>query len=185
MDTLECIISRRSIRRFTDQELEDDTIIKLLEAVRHAPSWKNNQCWEVVIVRDRERKEQLMHLLTANNPAAKSFLQAPLVFVMCAQKGKSGYEGTELATNKGEWLMFDMGIACQNLCLTAHAMGLGAVHVGSFDSAGLDRLLDLPADIVSVEMIPVGYPARIGNAPPRKAITEFAYLETFGKKFLP
>ncbi|QGT98707.1 Nitroreductase [Candidatus Syntrophocurvum alkaliphilum] len=184
MNTLECIKTRRSIRRFTDQPIPDDVLTQLLEAIRWSPSWANTQCWEVVIVKEQASKEKLVELLTENNPATKGVLQAPLVVVVCGKKGISGFKRGEAQTVQGDnWYLFDAGIACQNLCLAAHSLGLGTVNIGSFDHKKTGEFLGLPEDIEPVEIIPVGYPAKEGKAPPRKELSEFVHVEKFGQTY--
>lgn len=182
METLECILTRRSIRRFTDKPVSDEVLYKVLEAVRWAPSWANTQCWEVVVVRDDETKEKIASLLSPNNPATNGVKEAPVVLVVCGRTGLAGFKDGVARTDKGDWYMFDLGIACQNLCLAAHDLGLGTVHVGSLDHKALDELLGLPPDVKSVEVIPLGYPAKEGKAPPRKELREFVHLNRYGNK---
>lgn len=183
METRACIKSRRSVRRFTEQAITDEQLQELLEAVRWAPSWKNSQCWEVVVVKEQTNKEKLVQMLRENNPAAKGILQAPLVLVLCAKKGIAGIKNGEAETNKGDWFMFDMGIAGQNLCLAAQDMGLGTVHVGHIDHKAVDQLLELPDNICSVELIPLGYPAHESKTPPRKELGNFVHSEKYGQAF--
>lgn len=182
METRECIKSRRSIRRFTDQPVSDEVLTELLEAIRWSPSWGNTQTWEIIVVKDQDTKEKLSECIPPNNPACKGIPQAPMVIVVCAKLGLSGYKNGEVLTDKGDWYMFDAGVAGQNLCLAAHDLGLGTVHVGTLNHKVIDELLGLPADIKSVEIIPVGYPAKAGNAPPRKELSEFVHLERYGEK---
>ncbi len=182
METRDCLKSRRSIRRFTDQTVTDEMLLELLEAVRWAPSWANTQCWELIIVREPASKQKLADLLEENNPAFKGVLEAPVVFVICARRGLAGFKKGETTTNKGDWFMFDTGIAAQNLCLTAWDMGLGTVHVGNYDHARVDEFLGLPAGVESVEIIPAGFPAKEGKAPPRKLLDEFVFNERYGQK---
>lgn len=78
--------------------------------------------------------------------------------------------------------MFDVGIAAQNLCLAAHDLGLGTVHVGLINHQAVDELLGLPSDVESLEIIPVGYPEKVGNAPPRKELSEFVHWDKYGNK---
>jgi len=77
--------------------------------------------------------------------------------------------------------MFDAALAAQTLCLAAHALGLGTVHVGNIKHAEVDKLLGLPEDIVSVEIIPLGYPAQTPDPRPRKEIPEFVFLDRYGQ----
>lgn len=183
MDTLECIKTRRSIRRFTDEPISDEILLQLLEAVKWAPSWANTQTSEIIVIKDNKAKEKIVEILAPNNPATKGVLQAPVVVIICAKTGMAGYKNDEEVTNKGDWYMFDAGIASQNLCLAAHALGLGTVHVGYVDHQALDEYLELPPHVKSIEVIPIGYPAKVGNAPPRREISEFVHSEKYGVKY--
>jgi len=166
METIECIKTRRSIRRFTDQPVSDEVLKEILEAVRWAPSWRNTQCWRIIVVKDPSIKASLSQLLSENNPATKGVQEAPLLLVLCAQLGISGYTEKGPAGNKGDWFMFDAALAAQTLCLAAHALGLGTAHVGNIKHAEVDKLLGLPEDTVSVEIIPLGYPAQTPDPKP-------------------
>lgn len=182
METKECILTRRSIRRYTEQTVSEEVLDALLEAIRWSPSWKNTQCWEVVVVDKPELKEKIAASLTDKNPATKAITAAPLLFIMCGRKGLSGYTGDHVDTDKGDWHMFDLGLACQNLFLAAHDLGLGTVCVGSYDTSVVDKLLGLPDDVTSVAIVPVGYPARIGRTPPRRESKEFSHLNAYNNR---
>jgi nitroreductase len=107
--------------------------------------------------------------------------QAPLILVFCGKKGLAGLKKGAPMTKKGDWYMFDIAIACQNLCLAAHDLGLGTVQVGNFDHDGADKLLNIGDGVESVAIIPLGYPAKEGTAPPRKEIKDFVYRESYGR----
>jgi nitroreductase len=108
--------------------------------------------------------------------------QAPLVVVLCGRKGISGFENGEVATAKGDWLMFDTGIAMQSLCLAAYGLGLGTVVVGLFDHRKAEEILGLPQNVEVVAMTPLGYPAVQRSAPKRKEVSEFVFSERYPKK---
>lgn len=184
METRECIRTRRSIRRFTDQPVSDGQLKELLEAIRWSPSWGNSQCWEVVLVRERSGKEKLSSfVLRKESPATQGVIEAPVVLVLCGRTGVAGIREGQAVTSLGDWFMFDLGIACQDLCLAAHDLGLGTVHMGGFDHQSVDQFLKLPPDVHAVEIIPVGYPAHEGAPPPRKALDAFVHAEKFGQRF--
>ncbi|MFZ5564598.1 MAG: nitroreductase family protein [Thermodesulfobacteriota bacterium] len=173
------IKNRRSIRHFEEKPISDDMISALLESVRWSPSWANTQCWEVVVVREQAVKEQLAGAVYKGNPAAKSIVAAPVVFVLCAKLQSSGYYKGQVTTKFGDWFMFDSGIACQNLCLCGHAMGLGSVVVGLFDHDKTRTVLGVPDGYEVVCMIPVGWPAKSASAPKRREIAEFSHADRF------
>ena len=182
MDLMEAIKGRRSIRRYKPDPVPQETLLSVLEAVRWAPSWANTQCSEVVVVRDQGLKSELAKTLRTGNPAARAMTDAPYVIVLCGKKGVSGYYNGQPATEKGDWLMFDTGLAMENLCLTAHMLGLGTVIIGLFDHEKVAEILKVPEGIEVVAMTPLGYRATEGNAPRRKEVSEFVSYDADGKK---
>ena len=75
--------------------------------------------------------------------------------------------------------MFDLGLATQNLCLAAHACGLGTVILGLFDHNQAKTILKVPEGCELVSLIPMGYPAKRPSAPKRRQIEEFAHFDYF------
>jgi nitroreductase len=177
MDTLECIRTRRSIRKFTADLVEEKDLQQILEAVRFAPSWANTQCVEVVVVREMQQKMALQDTVSPGNPARAGILQAPVVIALCARRGKAGFFKGRATTAHGDWFMFDAGIAAQNLCLAAHALGYGSVHVGLIDHLAAARLLSLPEELAVIELIPIGRPAESPRMPPRRDLAEWIHIE--------
>ena len=76
--------------------------------------------------------------------------------------------------------MFDTALAMQNLTLAAHSLGLGTVHVGSFDSKEAARVLEVPEGFSVVEMTPLGYPDEQPGVRPRKELSEIVFRDMFG-----
>jgi len=177
-DLMNLIQERRSIRKYEDRLLSDQILQQLLDAVRWAPSWTNCQCWEVIVVKDAVAKEKLQASLPPKgNPASNAMVQAPVVLVMCAKTKTSGYYKDVASTKFGDWMMYDLGLATQNLCLTAHSLGLGTVVVGLFDHDKAAEAMQVPDGYELVSMIPVGYPAKVGSAPPRKETAAFTHYD--------
>ncbi|MEA2110397.1 MAG: nitroreductase family protein [Pseudomonadota bacterium] len=181
MDSLECLLTRRSIRKFKDQDVDNETLQKVIEAARYAPSWANTQCWEFVVVRDQGVKEQLVQTVPEENAARKLLLQAPVVMAILGKHELSGYYNGEAATNKGDsWYMFDVGLASENLALAAHSLGLGSVTLGLFDAPAAEKVLSVPAGVSLVALMPLGYPEKTpSRAPSRKPICEFVFLNKY------
>ncbi len=184
MELDQAITDRRSIRKFNDYMVSDEEIRALIEAAGQAPSWANTQVWEFIAVRDRELIEKVVQTYAEKNPAARGSLSASVLIVACAKTGVSGcYDGKDV-TSLSNWYMFDLGMAVQNLCLKAHAMGLGTVVVGLMDHQTCKEVLTVPAGHEVVAVIPVGRPAAPGKSgPPRKELAEFLYRDTFGTTF--
>jgi nitroreductase len=173
------IKGRRSIRRYQEREVPEEYLEQVLEAVQWSPSWANTQCWDVMIVRDIEKKLELKGILGKNNPSQKAFEEAPLVLALCAERERSGFYKGQAITKFGDWFMFDLGIATQSLCLSAHKLGLGTVIVGVFDHDRAKEILNVAEKYEVVVLIPLGYPAKDSPAPRRREIKDFSHRDTF------
>ncbi len=180
VDLLEIVKGRRSIRKYEDKPVPEELLNQILESIQWAPSWANCQCWEVVIIRDPENKKKLQETFPpAGNPALKAVVDAPIVLALCAKMGVSGYYKDKVTTKFGDWMMYDLGICTQNICLTAHSLGLGTVIVGLFNQDKAGKAINVPDGYELVSLIPLGYPAKSGSAPKRREIAEFTHHETF------
>jgi len=182
MEVLEAIRTRRSIRRYKSTPVDDKTIELVLEAARWAPSWKNTQCWRFIAVRDNNIKSQLANITTFNNPSTDAIRNAPVVIVACAELGKSGYSDGQQASDKGDWYMFDVALAMQNLVLAAHSLGLGTVYNGLFDAKKAATILNVPAGFCVVSLTPLGYPDQEPAPRPRKELSQIVFYDKFGSK---
>lgn len=183
MEVMQAIKERRSIRKYQTIPVSDEAINTVLDAARWAPSWRNSQCWQFIVVRDSGIREKLAGTLRPeNNRAIAAIMDAPVTIVACARLGQSGYYEGEIATDKGDWFMFDVALAMQNLVLAAHALGLGTVHVGLFDAREAARLLGVPEGFVVVEMTPLGYPDEQPAAPKRRKLAESVFHEKYGSR---
>ena len=178
-DLMQIIKGRRSIRKYEQKEVAEETVRTIMEAFRWTPSWANTQCWEVISVTDRMLRQKLQDAGAKGNPANKAIVEAPVLFALCARLQASGYYKGQVTTKFGDWFMFDLGLATQTLCLTAHKLGLGTVIVGIFDHDKAKTILNVPDGYEAVALIPVGYPAQNPSAPKRREISEFMHYDTF------
>ena len=176
---MEAIKGRRSIRKYQETEIPEAALRQLLESIRWSPSWANTQCWEVIVIRDAVIKEKLQDCFGPRNPAKKAMLQAPIIIGICGKLKVSGFYKDGADTKFGDWFMFDLGLATQNLCLTAHSLGLGTVIVGAFDHNRAKEILGVGPDFELVVLLPLGYPAKEASAPKRRDIEEFVHYNTF------
>ena len=150
---VECIMTRTSIRQYTDQTVSADTIETLLRAGMAAPTAVNKQPWHFVVVTDREK----LNGLAVANPNAGMAQKAPLSIVVCGDMKKT-LEGPARAF----WIQ-DCSAATENILLAAHALGLGAVWTGLYPNEdrakAVSELLKLPETIIPLCAIVIGYPA--------------------------
>ncbi len=150
MDTLEAIHSRRSVRRYEDRPVPEELVRKLLAAASSAPSARNQQPWQFVVIDDR----QILAEIAVVNPNAQMARRAPLGILVCGDLG--------LETSPGYWVV-DCAAAVENMLLAAHALGLGAVWTGVYPRQermdGLRRIAKLPDGIMPHSLVVFGYPA--------------------------
>ncbi len=182
MDFYEVITKRQSVRIYKTDPIPEDALTRILEAFRAAPSWANTQAWELVLVSDVEIKKQLQQTISKGNPAAAAFADAPLIVCAIGITGKSGFYKGKVSTEKGDWVMFDMGIATEHLALAAANEGLGTVHVGFFDTKKVAEILEIPPDRTIIELIPMGYPAYEPRRVPRKPLADFVFKNKYGRR---
>ncbi len=173
------IKGRRSVRSYQEKGVTDEQLNEILESVKWSPSWANTQCWEIIVIRDQGMKDKLQEILPKTNPARKHFGEAPVVLGVCGKLNSSGYYKDKVTTKFGDWFMYDLGIATQSICLTAHDLGLGTVIVGLFDHDQIKSTLGVPEGYELVSLIPVGYPAKETSAPKRREVSEFTHYDKF------
>ena len=178
-DFMDVIKGRRALRKYEDKDVPEELLNQILEAVQWSPSWANTQVWEIIVVKDPAIKEKLSQTLTPKNPSTKAIANAPVVFAICGKLKTSGFFKDQTITKLGDWFMYDLGLASQSLCLTAHHLGLGTVIVGAFDIDKAEEILGIPGEYRMVSLIPLGYPAQDAPAPKRREISEFVHRDRF------
>jgi len=183
MELLKAIQERRSVRRYRNDPVPDEILTEILEAARRSPSWANTQVWRFIVVRDQKVKEGLLDCLGPTNPARSAMVEAPVVICVAAKRGVSGCHKGTPTTDKGDWFMFDAGIAMEHIVLTAWNFGLGTVHVGSFDAKKAETVLKIPEGYSITGMTPLGYFDEVPRETPRKPLTEIVFLNTFGEPY--
>ncbi len=150
MDAITAIMTRRSIRSFTEQPVSDEQVEIILRAAMAAPSAYNEQPWEFIVVND---KEKIINLSKINKYG--SFMKnAPMGILTCVDNEKVKHQ-------KGYGII-DVSIATQNILLAAHALGLGAIWTGVYPNERIQPLVAkefaLPENIIPLAFVPIGYP---------------------------
>lgn len=174
MTAKECILGRRSIRKFKDTPVDHELIASIVETASYAPSWKHTQIVRYIAV-EGELKDRIGNECTSTFPGnGKIIVNAPMLIAVTVIKGRCGYErdGSFTTPRKDTWQMFDAGVASQTFCLAAHEAGLGTVIMGIFDQAEIEALLQIPEDRELVALIPVGYADEEPVAPRRKPVSD-------------
>lgn len=186
--------SRRSIRRYLTDPVQNDVLDKLLEAATWAPSAHNKQPWRFAVLQDDFQKENLANAMgtrlrfdrtnDGDDPeiierdvakSIKLIVGSPIVIVVCLSMSDMDVYVDEHRSN-AEFLMAiqSTAMATQNLLLAAHAMGLG----GCWRCAPLfctDTVIDalkLPQNWHPQALVTLGYPDEDGKTPSRLSLSE-------------
>ena len=150
MDTLEAIQTRRSIRQYQERPVPGELIDRLLAAAMSAPSARNGQPWQMIVVDDRAVLAEIARL----NANARMAAHAPLGILICGD--------LSLEKSPGFWVV-DCAAAMENLLLAAHASGLGGVWIGVYPRQErmdiLRRLFGLPEQVIAHSLAILGFPA--------------------------
>jgi len=166
LDVLDTLKARRSIRSFQDRPIEEQKILKILEAARLSPSAVNLQPWDFIVVKDPTAKDQLYEAYSR-----AWFVKAPIIIVVCVAPQRAWRR-----SDGEEFWKIDGAITGQSMVLTAASEGLGTCWVGAFDEKKCKDALGIPHEVRVVAMIPVGYPAESkGPVSERKPITEIIH----------
>jgi len=175
LETLECIKTRRSVRKFKDQPIPRVVMEQVVAAAAWAPSWKNTQTARYIVLENRELIEKLADDCVIGFKYNTATLKAAAtVVIMTCVTGRCGYERDgSFSTPKGDrWEMFDAGIAAQTFCLAAHELGLGTVIMGVFDENKVNEVIGIPEGQSVSALIAVGYPEGEAAAPARKTVEQ-------------
>ncbi|MEA1984080.1 MAG: nitroreductase family protein [Euryarchaeota archaeon] len=166
MDVYEAIEKRKSIRKFRADTVQDDLVIKILNAGIQAPNAFNREPWEFIIVNDPSLRDKIAGMRSKIPPQKTALETAPVLIVVCynSELGADALAST---------------YACiENMLLAATAEGLGTVTV-TFHGKKLRTLLDIPEDIEVATVMPLGYPAENPTKPPRVPVTEKIHIDKF------
>lgn len=182
METIECIKTRRSIRKFVDKAVSTQDLLNIMEATKYAPSWKNSQTAQYIAITNEDVKKKVADECVMDFKGNQDIINsAPVLIVQTTVNGLSGYQNDgSFTTSKGtHWQSFDAGISAQTFCLTAHEYGLGTVIMGIFDESKVSEVLSLSGDVSISSLIALGYPAVSPSTPNRKEVSEtFTMIES-------
>jgi nitroreductase len=147
---MDAILARRSIRKYTNQQVSEAIVKELLQAAMSAPSAGDERPWHFIVVRDRRVLDAIPNI----HPYSHMLKYASVAILVCGDE--------QLEKSPGFWVQ-DCAAAAENILLTVQEKGLGAVWLGIYPLVdrveGISRLFDLPLTVHPFCLIPVGYPA--------------------------
>jgi nitroreductase len=167
MDVLEAIRTRRSVRSYSGQPVEDEVLNQVLEAARLAPSANNRQEGRYVAVRDQAARHRLSIAAEGQGFVA----EAAAVIACCA------VESNHVMSCGQPAYSVDVSIAVDHMTLAAWSLGLGSCWIGAFDEGRVREILGIPESVRVVALLALGYPKHPSGARPRKPMNEIAHYE--------
>jgi F420 biosynthesis protein FbiB-like protein len=187
MDTLEAIATRRSVRKFTDRPVSEETVGAVLAAAILAPSGKNRQPWRFVVVTGDEKRAQMIRVMRegiADTKAhgmetgtaimtARVMERAPVTVFVFNPEGVHPWTSHSVVQTFMEAIdMQSIGAAIQNMLLAARAMGLGTLWMCDVWSAyqQLEEWLGESGELIAA--VALGYPDEEPAARPRRPLSE-------------
>jgi len=149
---MNAIFQRRSVRKYTNQQVTDEQIELILRAAMAAPSARNAQPWEFLVVRNKYNFAKIMQV----HPYSSMLKEASVAIIVCGNQKRELVEGTNY------WVQ-DCSASTENILIQVADMGLGAVWLGVYPREdrihGLREILDLPSYVIPLAIISIGYPA--------------------------
>ncbi|MGB4432042.1 MAG: nitroreductase family protein, partial [Limnochordia bacterium] len=142
------VAQRYSVRTFSQEPVEKDKILQILEAARLAPSAVNYQPWRFIVATDEDLKAEICQAYRG-----EWLRNAPVIIVACAD-----HEQSWKRRDGKDHCDVDIAIAVDHLILAATELGLGTCWVCAFDAERLHAILDLPEHVEPIVLIPLGYP---------------------------
>lgn len=175
MEFLELLKNRRSIRKYQKQDLTQEQINQLINAAILAPSAGNAQSWAFVVAKEQKTKQEMAKAAFGQ----KWLAEAPVVFVVCADEQRA--EDSYGERGKTLYSIQDTSATVENILLTACSMGLGGCWMGAFSEEEIRKVINAPAHMRPVALIPIGVPAESPKARPRRPASEVVYEESFSR----
>lgn len=171
MDFFDVVRTRRSVRSYRADPVDDELIRQVLQAGMAAPSAGNRQPWEFIVIReDRALKEAIANVTYRGNSFITGehqtwLTQAPVLIVICANVQRSAARyGWEHAY---KIVLQDIAAAVENMLLAATALGLASCWVAGFDQVALAALLNVPELVPPIAILPLGYATAMPTPPPK------------------
>ncbi len=161
MDIIKLIKTRRSIRRYRDEPVADELLEKILDAGRWAPSGLNNQPWRFAVIKDPVIKEEVSRLTRYE----KIIKGARALIAVFLDNAESYHRTKDIQA---------VGACIQNMLLTTHSLGLGAVWLGEIIKSNeeIKGILGLGRDLELMAVLALGYPDGMPVSSERKELRD-------------
>ena len=176
MDIFEAIHARRTVRKFSDRQVEWDKVAQILEAGRAAPSAGNLQPWKFVVVSEKPKRRAL-----ADAALQQWWIEtAPVLIVVVADVERTkqfyGLRGERL------YVIQDCSAAIQNMVLAATALGVGSAWISAFEEEAVNRVLEVPSEARPQAIIALGYASEPAKEQMKNPLYNVVFLEKYGNR---
>jgi nitroreductase len=164
LDAIEALKTRRSIRLYEEKPVPRELIEEIIDTARLAPSGRNTQPWEFVVITDAATRTRIAELA----PHGKFIAQAGACVAVFARDG--------------DFCVEDGSAATENILVAARALGLGTCWVASHEkphSEAVRELLGVPEGILLITLIALGYPAQEVEPHGKRDLSEVLHWERF------
>jgi nitroreductase len=148
METFDTIRTRRNVRQYTDQPITREDLERILEAGRRAPSSRNWQPWNFVVVTSRE---QLIELARVRERGSSHIAESAATIALVAKEPQD--------SRSHDWLLYDFGQATAFMMLAAADLRIGSGHAAVMDQQQAQQVLGFPDGYLALFLIGLGYPA--------------------------
>ena len=157
MEFLELVKLRESVRGYIDKEVEEEKILKCIEAARLAPSACNSQPWKFVVINNKEILSEIKNKIYDSVIGINKFvLMAPVIIAVVGEK-RNLTSAIGSSIKKKDYTSMDVGIAVEHLCLQATELGLGTCIIGWFKNEEIKKSLGIPKNRDIELIVSFGY----------------------------
>ena len=170
LDFLNLVSRRQSDRAYFDKQVEEDKLLRCIEAARLAPSACNSQPWTFVVVNDKELKNKIADSTSNRLLPLNHFTKQAPVHIVIVQEFANLTSSIGRAIKDKDYTLIDIGIAAEHFCLQAASEGLGSCMIGWFNEKKVKTLLNIPTNKRPLLIITLGYSSDALREKKRKSI---------------
>ena len=183
MEFYDVINTRRSVRQFSDKDIPEDIIKKIMVTAGRAPSGSNRQNWKYILISDKSIQKKISGICKGQ----KFIAQCPVTVVICGKDMSASYNRGNYMGELG--MLVDTSISFTHFILAARAEGLGTCWVGLFDNEEMKKLLNVPDGWDVAAISPLGYPKKenafhsdISRISYEELVSENEFQEPYNKR---
>ncbi len=183
-EVMKLIANHRSIRKYTDRQIDDETVREMLICAQSASTASFMQAYSIIRVNSPEKRMKISAL--AGNQ--KDIVECPLFLVFCADLNRACItcDMHDIPMNGGFTESFlvgvvDTALAAQNMMIAAESLGLGGVYIGGIrnDLGGVCEILGIPSNVFPLFGMCLGYPAESSAKKERLPIDAIFMTDTY------